>query len=84
MTHPGSIYSSRTWRARLALIAGGAVLGGAFLVPAAQAAAHRVWYVGAAAASGGDGSARAPFNSLAVVEQVAGPGDTIIINLGYS
>ena len=39
----------------------------------------QTWYVSAAAAAGGDGSASAPFNTLAAVQQVYGPGDTILI-----
>jgi hypothetical protein len=39
----------------------------------------QTWYVSAAAAAGGDGSASAPFNSLAAVQQIYGPGDTIMI-----
>src|ERR1700740_2573181 len=39
----------------------------------------QTWYVSAAAAAGGDGSANAPFNSLTAVQQVYGPGDTIMI-----
>jgi hypothetical protein len=35
--------------------------------------------VSATAAAGGDGSANAPFNSLALVQVASGPGDTIII-----
>jgi hypothetical protein len=41
--------------------------------------AHHRWYVSAAAGTGGDGSGAAPFNSLALVQQASGPGDTIII-----
>jgi hypothetical protein len=40
---------------------------------------HHRWYVSAAAAAGGDGSAVAPFNSLALVQGASGPGDTILI-----
>ena len=39
---------------------------------------HR-WYVSATASPGGDGSIQSPFNSLAAVEQVSSPGDTIVI-----
>ena len=39
----------------------------------------QTWYVSAVAAAGGDGSAGAPFNTLAAVQQVYGPGDTILI-----
>jgi hypothetical protein len=54
------------------------------VTPAADAAdnnayAHHRWYVSATAASGGDGSAAAPFNTLAQVQQASGPGDTIIV-----
>ncbi len=48
----------------------------------ATADAHHIrhrWYVSAAAPAGGDGSASAPFNSLALVQQASGPGDTIVI-----
>jgi hypothetical protein len=41
--------------------------------------AHHRWYVSATAAAGGDGSATAPFNTLAQVQQASGTGDTIII-----
>lgn len=41
--------------------------------------AHHRWYVGAGAAAGGDGSANAPFNSLALVQAASGPGDTIVV-----
>jgi hypothetical protein len=44
-----------------------------------DAYAHYSWYVSASAAAGGDGSAAAPFNTLARVQQASGPGDTIII-----
>lgn len=71
---------ARKWRARLALIAGGALLALSPLAPAAHAASPaRTWYVGASAPPGGDGSARAPFNSLAAVQLASGPGDTIIV-----
>lgn len=39
----------------------------------------RRWYVSAAAGAGGNGSAVAPFNSLALVQQASGPGDTILV-----
>ena len=54
----------------------------ALVAAAAAGAAPRqpqIWYVSAAAAAGGSGSAGAPFNSLAAVQQVYGPGDTIVI-----
>src|SRR6185437_11659166 len=41
--------------------------------------AHHRWYVSASAAAGGDGSAHAPFNSLALVQAASGPGDTIVV-----
>ena len=41
--------------------------------------AHHRWYVSASAAAGGDGSANAPFNSLALVQAASGPGDTIVV-----
>jgi hypothetical protein len=37
------------------------------------------WYVSATAGVGGNGSAAAPFNTLAQVQQASGPGDTIIV-----
>jgi hypothetical protein len=40
---------------------------------------HNKWYVSATAAAGGNGSASAPFNTLAQVQQASGPGDTIIV-----
>ena len=40
---------------------------------------HNKWYVSATAAGGGNGSAAAPFNTLAQVQQASGPGDTIIV-----
>lgn len=40
---------------------------------------HNKWYVSATAAVGGNGSASAPFNTLAQVQQASGPGDTIIL-----
>ncbi len=60
---------------------------GAFVALAVTAAAappsgnytHHRWFVSAAAPSGGNGSANAPFNSLALVEQASGPGDTIVV-----
>jgi hypothetical protein len=65
------------------LVAAGAAL---VIVAVADAAAagdsnyaHNRWYVSATAAAGGDGSANAPFNSLALVQQASGSGDTIII-----
>ena len=55
---------------------------GALLAATVANAAPRppqTWYVSAAAAAGGNGSATAPFNSLAAVQQVYGPRDTIMI-----
>ena len=40
---------------------------------------HHTWYVSATASSGGDGSAGAPFNSLALVQAASKPGDTIVV-----
>jgi hypothetical protein len=40
---------------------------------------HNKWYVSATGAAGGNGSAVAPFNTLAQVQQASGPGDTIIV-----
>jgi len=40
---------------------------------------HTKWYVNATAAAGGNGSATAPFNTLAQVQEASGPGDTIIV-----
>jgi hypothetical protein len=48
--------------------------------PPADSPAHRRWHVSASAPAGGDGSAGAPFNSLAQVEQASAPGDTIIVD----
>lgn len=80
LAYPVGRLVARNWRARLALIAGGALLALSPLAPTAHAASSaRTWYVSASAAPGGDGSARAPFNSLAAVEQASGPGDTIIV-----
>jgi hypothetical protein len=39
----------------------------------------QAWYVSATAAAGGDGSALAPFNTLAAVEQASAAGDSIIV-----
>ncbi|GAB16541.1 hypothetical protein GOEFS_004_00560 [Gordonia effusa NBRC 100432] len=44
------------------------------------AAAPSVWHVKAGATAGGNGTVRAPFNSLAVVERVSKPGDTVIVD----
>jgi hypothetical protein len=41
--------------------------------------AHHRWYVSATAPAAGNGSAAAPFNSLALVQAASGPGDTIIV-----
>lgn len=78
-----TIRAEWTVAARSALfVAAGAAL---VIVAVADAAAgdsnyaHRRWYVSATAAAGGDGSATAPFSSLALVQQASGPGDTIII-----
>jgi len=43
-------------------------------------AGHHTWHVSASAAAGGDGSAGAPFNSLARVQQASGPGDAIVVD----
>jgi hypothetical protein len=58
-----------------------APVGGLIGVVVADAAPRhtQTWYVSATAAAGGDGSASAPFNSLAAVQEVYGPADTIII-----
>jgi hypothetical protein len=40
---------------------------------------HNKWYVSATAAAGGNGTAAAPFNTLAQVQQASGSGDTIIV-----
>jgi hypothetical protein len=48
------------------------------LAPGARQPSH-AWYVSATAAAGGDGSAQAPFNTLAAVEQSSAAGDTIIV-----
>ena len=60
---------------------------GAFVTLALPAAAmpghgnytHHRWFVSATAPDGGTGSANAPFNSLAAVQQASGPGDTIVV-----
>jgi hypothetical protein len=44
-----------------------------------QAHASATWYVAANAAPGGDGSAGAPFGSLADAEHASAPGDTIVV-----
>src|SRR6202023_261757 len=41
--------------------------------------AHHRWYVSPSAPAAGDGSAAAPFNSLALVQAASGPGDTIVV-----
>lgn len=58
-----------------------AVVGALVAATVANAAprAAQTWYVSASAAAGGNGSANAPFNSLAAVQQVYGAGDTIMI-----
>ena len=48
-------------------------------ISASGGARGAVLYVGATAAPGGNGSARAPFNSLAAVEAASNAGDTIIV-----
>lgn len=71
---------SLPWRALVVTCCG---LGAALLVPAAAQARQlpfHTWYVSAAAPAGGDGSAQAPFSSLAAVEAASGPGDTIVID----
>jgi hypothetical protein len=40
---------------------------------------HNKWYVSATGGAGGNGSAAAPFNTLAQAQQASGPGDTIIV-----
>jgi hypothetical protein len=57
-------WSFASW---LALIA----ITGASAAPPVGTPAHRIWHVSASAPAGGDGSASAPFNSLAAVEQVS-------------
>jgi hypothetical protein len=44
-----------------------------------NASGHNKWYVSATAAAGGNGSAAAPFYTLAQVQQASGPGDTIMV-----
>ena len=59
-----------------------AVLIGTAAVPlstASAAAKTATWYVSAAAAPGGDGTQKAPFSSLAAVEQASHAGDTIMV-----
>ena len=48
-------------------------------ISASGGARGAVLYVSATAASGGNGSARAPFNSLAAVEAASNAGDTIVV-----
>ena len=48
--------------------------------PGDGANGHHIWHVSASAAPGGDGSAGAPFNSLALVEQMSAAGDTIVVD----
>ena len=40
---------------------------------------HKTWYVSASAVAVGQGTASAPFNTLAKVQQASRPGDTIIV-----
>jgi hypothetical protein len=49
------------------------------LTLSAGVANARVFFVSASAPTGGDGSQRAPFNTLAAVEQASAPGDEIVI-----
>jgi hypothetical protein len=60
-----------------------ALLAGLIAAPAASAhrSHHRAaaWYVQAGARAGGNGSARAPFNSLVAVQSASAPGDTIFV-----
>ena len=66
-----------TRAAAIALLAAGlCACGGAGSDP--DAATH-TWYVSSTAAAGGDGSARAPFNSLQAVDQASAAGDSIIV-----
>ena len=52
---------------------------GSSSAPGAAGISGRQFYVSAQAPGGGDGSLAAPFNTLAAVQQAAGPGDTIIV-----
>jgi hypothetical protein len=49
------------------------------LTSAASADPPQTWYVNGSAPAGGNGSSGAPFNTLAAVQDVYGPGDTIMI-----
>jgi hypothetical protein len=76
---------SKALQAEDSFVPRSALLLGASAALVAVVAAHaaprqtQTWYVSAAAAAGGNGSASAPFNTLAAVQQVYGPGDTIMI-----
>jgi hypothetical protein len=69
------------------LVAGGAAVAlAALTIPSAAALASssaagngHAWYVSASAPAGGNGTQNSPFNSLAAVQQAAGPNDTIIV-----
>jgi hypothetical protein len=52
---------------------------GSSSTPGAGGASGRQFYVSAQAPAGGNGTLAAPFNTLAAVQQAAGPGDTIIV-----
>jgi hypothetical protein len=62
---------SRVLIAALVVVAGG--------FSGAEGATAKTWYVSAAAAPGGNGSVRAPFDALADVERASRAGDTIIV-----
>lgn len=55
------------------------VIVGLSMIPGAARASGSTWFVSATAAPGGDGSAGAPFDALAAVEDASAPGDTIVV-----
>jgi hypothetical protein len=76
---PRSARSAGLWLASTAAVAV-VVSGGAAMADGKGSNGHqREWYVSASATAGGDGSRKAPFNSLAKVQQASSPGDTITV-----
>ncbi|MGZ4741912.1 MAG: hypothetical protein ACXVYS_01760 [Oryzihumus sp.] len=65
-------------RTQVGLLAA-AMIGGAAAPAVGATTATHTWYVSAAAAPGGNGTQKAPFNTLAAVEQASVAGDTIIV-----
>ena len=63
----------------MVLVSVGLVACGDSTRPSFSTTATPAWYVSATAAAGGNGSSRAPFNSLDAVERASSPGDTIIV-----